>query len=457
MKTNINNLLCPSCFRTITDGVKCNECGYTYYSTTEHPLRLPIFSVLHKRYLIGKLLGYGGFGITYAALDVETNSICAIKEFFPADIVSGRNEIHNLKLITHMNTSFENGKKRFLKEAQTLYRLKDNTAVVDILNYFSENNTAYLVMEMLDGVTLGKLIKYLDIQQLQKLALQVAITIGETMAQAHEEGILHRDISPDNIFITCNGKIKLIDFGASKYYLAEKSTNSRSILLKPGFAPPEQYSTRGNQGPWTDIYALAATYYYATSGVMVHDAMARIEGVEVPSLYAMDININRDISDIIEKAISINIKNRYQNMLEFVSDLKAAAGIQVKETDITNKKQDKGSENRYTGSSAMLEMISGESVGSVWKLDNAVTVYLGRISQHNGIVVKDSSGRISRVHCMLQYSEQEHCVYIMDTSANGTFFRNGRRLQHKQAYRLEDGDEFYLISKKCMFRICIKK
>ena len=219
-------------------------------------------SCLNGRYRICQCIGQGGFGITYLAKDESLGKNVVIKEYFPVTLVS-REEGGALKLCGEMSAGkkFEEGMKRFLKEAQILASLFEVPGVVKVLDYFQENGTAYIVMEHVKGISLRTYLERSGDEISFDRALSMLLPVVSALEKIHKQGLLHRDINPDNLMVEENGSVKLLDFGAAREYLQEQdSEKTKTVLLKSGYAPPEQYDGKGHQGPWTDIYAVSYTH-----------------------------------------------------------------------------------------------------------------------------------------------------------------------------------------------------
>lgn len=310
--------LCHSCFCLKGDVEICPNCGYINGTPPQSPQQLPLGTLLNSgRYLIGRVLGHGGFGITYLALDVNLNMKLAVKEYLPHDLATRYMGSTKITIFTSNTTAnFDYGKEKYLEEARTIAALSSYPGIVGIHNYFEENNTAYIVMEYLDGVTFKE---FLD-QNGGKITVETAMNIMQyamdTLSVVHETGLLHRDISPDNIFISKSGMIKLLDFGASRYAMSEHS-HSMSIILKPGFAPVEQYYSKGNQGPWTDVYATAATLYYAITGTALPESMERMNEDTIQTPSSLGIEIPQNVENALMKALAVKMTDRFQTIKEF--------------------------------------------------------------------------------------------------------------------------------------------
>ena len=273
------------------------------------------------RYTIEGVLGQGGFGITYLGMDELHEKPVAIKEFFPQGIVTRNIEYQDTVTVTFVGEkdNYEKGKERFLKEARTMAKFSKDKGIVKALDFFEINNTAYIVMEYLEGVTLKQYLrenKRIDAEDL----VELLVPLIESLDEIHSQGLIHRDISPDNIMVLPDGRIKLMDFGAARDY-TEFGEKSLSIVLKPGYAPPEQYQTHGVQGPWTDIYALCATMYKCITGENPPDAIDRLVDDHLKKISAFGITVSPQIEEAIIKGMSVAAKDRYQNVGDFCEDL----------------------------------------------------------------------------------------------------------------------------------------
>ena len=273
------------------------------------------------RYTIEGVLGQGGFGITYLGMDELHEKPVAIKEFFPQGIVTRNIEYQDTVTVTFVGEkdNYEKGKERFLKEARTMAKFSKDKGIVKALDFFEINNTAYIVMEYLEGVTLKQYLrenKRIDAEDL----VELLVPLIESLDEIHSQGLIHRDISPDNIMVLPDGRIKLMDFGAARDY-TEFGEKSLSIVLKPGYAPPEQYQTHGIQGPWTDIYALCATMYKCITGENPPDAIDRLVDDHLKKISAFGIPVLPQIEEAIIKGMSVAAKDRYQNVGDFCEDL----------------------------------------------------------------------------------------------------------------------------------------
>lgn len=292
------------------------------------------------RYVIQEVLGQGGFGITYLGIDKLYGNKVAIKEYYPQKIAMRKAQYEDVVTVTSIEekNNYDKGKKRFLDEAQVMARFNKNEGIVKILDFFEANNTAYIVMEYLEGITLKQYLGKYGVLQFRNL-IEMMLPLLEALIEIHSQGLIHRDISPDNIMVQHNGKLKLMDFGAARDY-TESGNKSLTVILKPGYAPPEQYQTHGVQGPWTDIYALCATIYKCLTGITPPDAIARVmddKFKEPDQLYG---KLSPDIKKILWKGMNIFPEERYQDIGEFGEDVYDALFIpeENKKLDLDNEK-----------------------------------------------------------------------------------------------------------------------
>ena len=292
------------------------------------------------RYVIQEVLGQGGFGITYLGIDKLYGNKVAIKEYYPQKIAMRKAQYEDVVTVTSIEekNNYDKGKKRFLDEAQVMARFNKNEGIVKILDFFEANNTAYIVMEYLEGITLKQYLGKYGVLQFRKL-IEMMLPLLEALIEIHSQGLIHRDISPDNIMVQHNGKLKLMDFGAARDY-TESGNKSLTVILKSGYAPPEQYQTHGVQGPWTDIYALCATIYKCLTGITPPDAIARVMDDKFKEPDQLDGKLSPDIKKILWKGMNIFPEERYQDIGEFGEDVCDALFIpeENKKLDLYNEK-----------------------------------------------------------------------------------------------------------------------
>ncbi|MDM8238875.1 protein kinase [Pseudoflavonifractor phocaeensis] len=310
----MNKLFCPYCMSPVKPGESCPNCGLTAGSYVPSPHHLPPGTVLLDRYLVGRVLGEGGFGITYIGCDLRLELKIAIKEYYPVDRAT-RNASVSLGVTNFMGPaaqSFERGKQKFLGEARAMARMDKQQTIVGVRDYFEANNTAYIVMEYIQGTNFNDLVK----QRGGRIAPEELFPLLEPLFGAlsvmHENGLIHRDISPDNLMLE-HGKVRLLDFGCARE--TTRGTETLTIALKQGYAPVEQYQSKG-QGPWTDIYALCATIYFCLTGKAPPQALDRItaDGLLLPSKLGVVLLPGQE--EALLKGLNLSPNRRYRSMAE---------------------------------------------------------------------------------------------------------------------------------------------
>ena len=318
---------CLGCFENIEEGLEvCPSCGYIDRTPPEEAVHMEPGTILANRYTVGKVLGYGGFGVTYIGWDGKLEQKVAIKEYLPSEFstrMPGKTSVTVFNGIK--GEQFKDGLNKFVEEAIRLSEFRNEDGIVKIFDCIAENETAYIIMENLDGESLSQRLKRNKTIP-EKEAIEILMPVMRSLEVIHKEGIIHRDISPDNIFLTKDGKVKLIDFGAARYATTSHS-RSLTVIIKPGYSAEEQYRGRSDQGPHTDVYSLAATLYKMLTGVTPPDALERRAKVENAKKDILDEprKINKDISQITENAIlnalNIRIEDRTPTIREFINDL----------------------------------------------------------------------------------------------------------------------------------------
>lgn len=317
----VNNLhLCIGCMRELHNMDVCQHCGLVQKDYVPAPRCLIPGTRLSNRYVLGKILGEGSFGITYIGWDEVLAFPVAIKEYYPSDLVS-RDVIRGNDTDVYMYANIEEEEyhkklERFLKEARDLTRFNQLNAIVSVRDFFYENNTAYIVMDYIRGESLKSFVKREGAIDADKV-LDMFRPVLESLMKVHEVGIIHRDISPDNLLFDENHNLVLIDFGSAELQNADL-TRSVTIMFKRGFSPEEQYRSCGKQGAWTDIYALCATMYYAMTATIPDEAIQRtIEDRVTPLCDMANIHLSNSQMKAIMKGLEIRAEERYQK----VSDL----------------------------------------------------------------------------------------------------------------------------------------
>ena len=318
---------CYNCFREYAAGSgPCPHCGYDPPKDQgKYPFALPHGSILAGQFITGRVLGQGGFGITYLALDNRLKSRVAIKEFLPDSMAVRTAGTPQITVYTgQRQENFQYGMERFLDEAKVLAKFQGNPHIVGVRSYFEENGTAYFVMDYIEGESFKAYIQDHGGRIPWKEALRILMPVMDALGAVHTEGIIHRDVTPDNIFVTGGGGVKLLDFGSARYSLGDKS-RSLDVVLKAGYAPKEQYTRRGRQGPYTDVYSLAACFYSAITGYLPPESLDRADEDDLVLPSTRGIEIPQAVEDVILHGLEVQPADRYQSMEEFRSAMSEAA------------------------------------------------------------------------------------------------------------------------------------
>ncbi|MBO1435959.1 protein kinase [Meiothermus sp. CFH 77666] len=302
---------CPYCASPIPPGATtCPACGMGIDVHASH--HLPVGTRLKGgRYTLGKVLGQGGFGITYLGADTQENRPVAIKELFPEGSSRRANSRNVVPPTSLLGAGFAETMEKFEDEARVMAKF-NHPGIVRVFDIFEENGTAYLVMEFLKGQTLGKRIEKqgkLPAREVQDIALKLL----DALEVVHNAGMLHRDIKPDNVFLHQDGRVVLIDFGSARQF-AQGKTLQHTRLVTPGYAPLEQYGTAGKFGPYTDLYALGATLYHALMGVVPPAATDRVQSNQPLRLPPETPD---GLEQAVNRALEIRVERRPQSVAEF--------------------------------------------------------------------------------------------------------------------------------------------
>lgn len=308
----------------IKNGV-CPLCGYSEEALSESPLHMQPGTVLVGRFLVGKVIGYGGFGVTYIGWDDILQQRVAIKEYLPSEFATRAvGQTHITVFGGNKAQQFADGMSKFIEEAKRLAQFQSEDGIVRVYDSFEANNTAYIIMEYLDGETLTAYLGREGKISIDK-AIELLTPVIRSLEAVHKAGIIHRDIAPDNIIITKDGQVKLIDFGAARYATTSHS-RSLTVVIKPGYSPEEQYRSRGDQGPHTDIYALSAVLYRMVTGETPPDALERRAYFEnkkkdilVPP--AKNCKIDKSKENAILNALNVRIEDRTSSAETFLAQL----------------------------------------------------------------------------------------------------------------------------------------
>ena len=321
---------CPSCLKQIEDhAYTCPYCGYEDCSTLQISYYLPAGTILNNRYYVGKTLGHGGFGITYIGKDTVLDRTVAIKEYYPTGLASRSMDSTTVESYGgEFGVQFHSGLDRFMSEAKKLAEFGPGQGIVQIHDCIRANNTGYIIMEYLRGCTIKDMVKNGKIFTFADAAF-ILVPVLDTLNVVHSHDIIHRDIAPDNIFITDEGKIRLIDFGAAHY--AEKNVDKTvSVVLKHGFAPEEQYKTHPRLGPWTDIYGVSATLYFMVTGKKPVSSIDRMPDDVLTPPSVFNTNVTPEQEAVILKGMAVRAENRYQSAKEMKNAILRCSAAEMK-------------------------------------------------------------------------------------------------------------------------------
>lgn len=380
--------------------------------------------LVHGYYRVEKTLGEGGFGVTYLVTDTRDGKVYAMKEFFP-DKMAFRDPKSDVVLPkSEYNESFYRFRDQFLEEARLIYKYRDHPGIIDVHKLFSGNNTAYYVMGYLAGGDLKSKIKGNGGTLPWTFLRPVLEQVVSALALIHRDGVTHCDISPDNIFVLDNGSAKLIDFGAAKSSL---STQSKEVFLKRGFAPPEQTRSGGRIGPWSDIYALAVTIYYAYTGKMPPTSVDRQINDQTVWPSQMGIPLPSDNWEYaLRRAMAMRVEDRYHNVQEFWRDLAGPP----------------------PGSGLFLEGVQGAYRGKRIPVNGAHI--LGRDAAQCTVAFPMATPGVSFRH--LRVWNENGMLYAMDlNSSHGTWLGN-IRMKPGLCYALRPEDTLFFGANQ-MFRV----
>lgn len=388
-----------------------------------------------KQYCIGSVLGCGGFGITYMAWDQKHNCKVAVKEFFPRHLAARSPGNTAVRIYPGRSAEFSHAKLRFQQEAEALYELRSIPEVINVVRLFEENGTAYYVMELLAGQDLKKYLAANGVLSWEGLQGATAMILRALNA-VHRRQMIHRDISPDNIFMLQGGGAKLIDFGNARRYM---SSGPLTKIIKTRFAPVEQLQDDGRQGPWTDIYSLCVTLYYALSGVLPPTAADRLIGIKTGSgdpakpLGALAPGVPGHVAEAVSKGMKVLEADRCQNVRELAAQLFPGRDIFEERPAVqqVHVPQPRAAETA-------VQCIQGVLKGKRLVLRPGVTETLGRGKDVSIVYPADSQG-ISRHQCSFM-QDNKGKVYVRDDGSSYGTKLNGRQMKAMEWYLLSRGD-----------------
>lgn len=312
----MSHSFCPACLQPDSGLSTCAHCGWSRTTSTTDTLYLAPGSRINPPYQVARVLGHGGFGITYLGWDENLQIKVAIKEYLPREWA--HRDADTGQVVANSKDAqvyFQTGLNNFLAEARTLAKFQQHPGIVSVLSFFPAFGTGYMVMEYVEGRTLKS---YL--QQQGRLGwtqtLDIFMQIMDALRAVHKAGLLHRDIAPDNIYLCGDGRIKLLDFGAAQLDRGGSGQiiHSQAVMVKPGFAPEEQYRNIREQGPWSDIYSVAASMYFCLTGQIPPDALERLKQDQLKPPSAYGVLIPPTAEQALLNALAVNSFQRPQSI-----------------------------------------------------------------------------------------------------------------------------------------------
>ncbi len=339
---------CLNCMREIASGTFCADCVNQEIPETA-PHQLKPGTVLNGKYLIGTVIGEGGFGITYIGRDLVLEKKVAVKEFYPMGHINRNNEKSGYLTISteEQRELVRKGMDRFLEEARNVAQFSEEPGIVDVKDFFEENDTAYIIMEYLEGKTLASHVRELGTLNTERV-FDLMIPVINALSKMHKLGVIHRDISPDNMMYLSKGTLKLMDFGAARYYM--ERNRELTSTIKRGYAPEEQYTSNSEQGPWTDVYGLCATIYKCITGVTPTDALERISQDHLKRPSELGTRITPQLENALMYGLALHAKDRCRSMEELLH-LVQAGMREVREAENAEDYTVYAERTLYTGAS----------------------------------------------------------------------------------------------------------
>ena len=412
------NRICLRCVNgEIGENNICTSCSNVPILSQSPPYALPLGSIIHGRYLIGRVLGEGGFGITYISYDLAEKKRVVLKELFPCYMVQRKPGTTSVS-VKGNPSEFNKNRDRFVQEAQLIYTFRDTPEIVDVFHIFIENNTGYYAMEFLNGQTLQSMLKAEGNRLTWNRLAPIAQDVFRALTVVHRAGSIHRDISPDNIFLSSNGKAKLIDFGAARHFNSGKQMTQ---IVKKGFAPWEQYRRGAAQGPWTDIYALAATFYVCLSGKLPPESVDRMTNDTLKPLSNLGVNVPKNVDDAIFRALQLKPEQRFQTVASFANALGLGYG------------------ESFSAAKWRLRGVTGIYGGMVFSAKNSIS--LGRDPVRCSIVFPSNMPGISALHATFLFGTTPAFPGVRcDSGSQGLRINGVPYAGRGRIFKLQNGD-----------------
>ncbi|MBR1866295.1 MAG: protein kinase, partial [Lachnospiraceae bacterium] len=350
--------LCMNCFSVKGQYEVCPYCGYVEGTPPAQPHCLTPGTILGNHFIVGTVIGFGGFGITYKCYDTTLGITVAAKEFYPMGLVNRSPGQSKVGLLSgDRRTQYREQLKRFLMEAQSVAQFGKAKDIVNIYDYFEENGTAYIIMEYIDGILLKD---YLEKQGAMPpdVAMSVIMPIIEAVKKIHSKGIIHRDISPDNIFITDENSIKIFDFGAAQLNNSKEGMAGEKVI-KVGYSAPEQYRDKNRQGFYTDIYSVGAILYQMLTGRKPIESTEREYKDKMRSPMELGVKVNSNVDRAVMEAMAVRPEFRYQGIQQFEDALRNKRVAEYPKEKIRKRKRKR---NWIIGTAATLVLAMGVTI-----------------------------------------------------------------------------------------------
>ena len=359
---------CYACFKEYDGRFEvCPFCGTVRQSEPKEPIYLRPGTVLISRYELGVAVGAGGFGVIYTAWDRKLETVVAVKEFFASRLMTRAVGEKQVIVNRKSQAEFDYRKARFLAEARNMAKFGAHRSIPNVFEFFEDNGTAYIVMELLHGQSLQEFLQQQHTVD-EDFAVLVANEVGHALSSLHEKGIIHRDVAPDNIYIASENelRIKLLDLGAAK--LTDSTDQVIDIILKPGYSPTEQYDNTKSIGPWTDIYALGATLYRMLTGEKPDESTNRRIADTVVSPHELNPAVGENLSNAVMKAMAVERHMRFRTVAEFLKAVNGQRRVLTLEKERKLRRR-----RRFTGilAGCLAAVIAAVSVWQVYSLSKA--------------------------------------------------------------------------------------
>lgn len=422
--------LCMGCMNQIDENVyTCPYCGFNETSLRQESYYLDPGSVVGGKYIVGKVLSYGGYTIAYLGMDAEFNRKVIIKEYLPSDFSTRSDGETTVTIYSgDAQEQFEQGLTNFLNEANRIQSLQDPEGIAAVYDCIAENDTGYVITEYLEGRTLKEILdagKRYGVEEAKAFICQIL----KGLCKVHPMDIIHCDISPETIMVTNTGEIKLLDFGATRYVTTANS-KSLAIILKQGYAPEEQYRSRGVRGTWTDVYALGAVMYRMITGKIPQESVERALVDELKEPSKLGVEIPQNIENAMMNALNVLREERTQTAQMFLQELNAPS---VKRIKVKKRKNDTGKFPVWAKilvASLFCAVLAGGAV--IWQISSKDT---SNIAEEANLTLQDYSGEtLESVEQSLKENGYEiHIVaveeYNADENLNGTIFKQSPKAE----------------------------